>query len=578
MLFKMIKFLDDGIPLSEYPRPQMKRNSYLPLNGQWEYAITLSGDTPETMDGNITVPYPPESRASGVKRILQPNEYLHYRRTFTLPGGFNRGRVLLNFGAVDQVCEVYVNGKHVGGHRGGYLPFSIEITSALTSGENELYVRVQDDANSEIYGRGKQRYQRGGIWYTPISGIWQSVWLESVPITYITNFRLMPSYENKTLTIKWKASGKGRLNVRIWELGEVITTGSSDSGEITLDVSKCKEWTPDDPQLYIVELSLGEDLVLSYFGLRDYSRVQIGDKQYCGINGKPIFHNGLLDQGYWESGIYTPPSNRAMYDEIKKVKSLGFNMLRKHIKIEPALWYFYCDVLGVLVWQDMINGGGTYSQFRINVCPFINLHINDHNYRKMKRDNPASREWFMTEAYGTIEALYNVVSLCVWTPFNEAWGQFDALTVWRKLKSADSSRLFDHASGWQDKGGGDFKSRHIYFRKVRLRNDKKRVLALTEFGGYSYALKGHVFSDREFGYKRFVTAENLTAALDRLYRKEIIPLIEKRGLCATVYTQLTDIEDEVNGLFTYDRVLKVPESDVIEFNKAVYNAFDETVK
>lgn len=567
------RFVDGEEPFREYPRPQMRRNSYFSLNGEWDYAITKTRKEPGEYDGKILVPYPPESEASGVKRVVGARDYLHYRRTFTLPEGFVRGRVLLNVGACDQVCEVIVNGVTVGKHEGGYLPFTLDITDALERGENELRFIVTDDAASPIYGRGKQSYEPGGIWYSSVSGIWQTVWLESVPHAYITELRLTPDLENRKLRVRYRTVGNGRVTARIWENGNKLAEGSGSLGEIVLDASACKPWSPEDPQLYFVELAFGADSVIGYFGMREFGRTTVAGRSYFTLNGRPVFHNGLLDQGYWKEGLYTPPSNRAMYEELARVKDLGFNMLRKHLKVEPALWYYYCDTLGLLVWQDMVNGGGKYSKFRINVCPFVDLHIDDTNYRKMGRDDPRSREQYMAEAYGTIDALRSFVGICVWTPFNEAWGQFDAPAVCRRLRSADPTRLFDHASGWQDKGAGDVYSRHVYFRKVKLKNDGRRVLALTEFGGYTYAMPGHTFTSRPFGYRRMKSSAELTAELSRLYREEIVPLIYDAGLCATVYTQLTDIEDEVNGLFTYDRVLKADPDVIRAFNTAVYDAF-----
>ena len=574
------EFLSSDTPLAEYPRPQMKRDSYLSLNGKWEYAIRKH-PAPARFDGEIVVPYSPECKRSGVEKQLKNDEYLIYRRYFTLPNGFFRGRVLLNFGAVDQLCEAFVNGVLVGSHEGGYLPFAFDITDELQSGENELIVIVKDDASSDVYGRGKQSYKRGGIWYTATSGIWQSVWLESVPENYIKSVKLTPDYDTKRLTVRCEVvgelgDGKG-VSVSVTDGERVVATVYSDGAEATVDVSACKEWTTDAPELYGVSVHYGDDSVESYFGLRKFSVLQKGGKKYFALNGKPIFHNGLLDQGYWHEGLYTPPSNEAMYEEIKAVKSLGFNMLRKHIKIEPLLWYYYCDILGVLVWQDMINGGGKYPKLRIMLAPFINLHLRDGNYKKMRRSE-RSREQYYAEAYGTIDALYNCVSLCLWTPFNEAWGQFDSLKVCEELKKKDPTRLYDHASGWQDMGGGDVYSRHIYFRKLKAKNDGKRVFALTEFGGYSYAVEGHIFSKKKFGYKKFRSAEKLQAAYENLYREQVLPLIQKEGLCGAVYTQLTDVEDEVNGLYTFDRVLKVDEKELQKINAAVYAAFNKTSK
>jgi len=564
------------VPLSEYPRPQFKRGSYLCLNGEWDYVINKSLEKPLEYKGKIVVPYSPESSLSGVSCQLKADEVLHYRRYFTLPAGFNKGRVILNFGACDQVCNVYVNSILVGGHEGGYNAFSFDVTDALTEGENELYLAVIDDASSDVYGRGKQRYKNGGIWYTATSGLWQTVWMESVTDSHISSVRITPDYDTRKIRISCCLVGKGMLSAEVLDGDKTLSSALGKDGNVVLDVASCEDWSPENPKLYDVKLSFGGDVVFSYFGLRKFSVTEVGGKKYFALNNKPYFHNGLLDQGYWHEGLYTPPSNDAMYNEILAVKNAGFNMLRKHIKVEPMLWYYYCDKLGILVWQDMINGGGRYSPFRIALAPFLNLHLNDGNYKAMRRSEQ-SRAQYMREAKEMMEQLFNCVSLCLWTPFNEAWGQFDALKVWQELKGVDSTRPFDHASGWQDMGGGDVYSRHIYFRKARMKNDGKRVLALTEFGGYSYAMPDHVFSSKKFGYKSFKSKEALTEAYTRLFEREIFPAIKNDGLCATVYTQLTDVEDEINGLYTYDRKEKIPASVLKDINNRLYEVFNETV-
>ena len=571
------EFDGGGIPLGEYPRPQFARDSYFPLNGRWEYAITSSKEEPERFEGEILVPYSPESPLSGVGRQLTADKFLHYRRTFSLPQGFNRGRVLLNIGACDQRCAVFCNGRKAGGHKGGYLPFTIELTSFLREGENALHIVVRDDASSCIYGRGKQSYKSGGIWYTAISGIWQSAWLESVPQNYLHGLKITPDYASKTVTFQCEVYGGGSVSYGIYE-GQSLLCSAKDvpaGRAVVLDASMCRPWTPSSPELYKIVVTSGSDRVESYFGLRTFSRGECGGRQYFMLNGSPIYQSGLLDQGYWGRGIYTPESNRQMFDCLKKVKSLGFNMLRKHIKVEPLLWYYYCDVLGILVWQDMVNGGAPYKQWRINLGPFIDLRLNDSDYNGMGRAEARSRETFMREAFGTVEALYNCVSLCLWTPFNEGWGQFDAVKVWQKLRAADGTRLYDHASGWQDKGGGDVCSRHIYFKKVRLRNDGRRVLALTEFGGYSFTEGG---VPRAFGYRRLRSRAKFAAALKVLYLKQVVPAILREGLCAAVYTQLCDVEQEVNGIFTADFRLKADEELFRELNAAQYAAFNKALE
>lgn len=578
MIFKP-SFINSSIPLAEYPRPQLKRDSYLSLNGEWDYCICKKGEFNGKLDGKILVPYCPECQLSGVNRQLQKDEELHYFRTFSLPENFLKDRLLLNVGACDQITEVYLNDNLVGKNYGGYLAFSFDLTPYLKEGENQLHFIVIDDADTEIYARGKQKYKRGGIWYTATSGIWQSVWLESVHDNFIRSLKILPDYDNKCLSIT--AFSDFEQEVKITVFGDDSAPLKAVIGKtntaVKIPVLECKPWSPDSPELYPITVKTENDEVESYFGLRTFSTANINGKAYPTLNNKPIFHNGLLDQGYFHDGLYTPKDNKTMFEQVKAVKDMGFNMLRKHIKIEPQLWYYYCDVLGVLVWQDMINGGAKYKTRRIVLAPFINLHLNDTNYKSMGR-SLESRNQYYVEAEGLIEQLYNCVSLCVYTPFNECWGQFDALKTCDWVKSLDSSRLIDHASGWQDMGGGDFCSRHIYFRKAKPKNDKKRILALTEFGGYSYAVENHVFSNKKFGYKKYKDNSSLYSAYESLYYDQVLPLIENEGLSATVYTQLTDVEDEINGLFTFDGVLKLPKEKVYAINQAVYKKFDECVK
>ncbi len=563
-----------NIPLSEYPRPQFKRDSYLCLNGLWDFILAKADGN--AISGKINVPYSPESDLSGVLQQVKGGDTLIYNKTFTLPENFNKGRVLLNFGAVDQEAKVFINGTLVGENKGGYNTFAFDITDSILDGENIITVEVIDDADSDIYGRGKQVYKNGGIWYQATSGIWQTVFLESVPTAYLKSVKLDPDFDNKTLTVTPEKIGDGELFVTIMDGDKIIATASGND-KVILDVSSCKPWSVENPELYAVILNFNDDKVESYFGLRKFSVIEKGGYKLFALNNEPIFHNGLLDQGYFEKGMLTPKSNEVMFNEVKAVKELGFNMLRKHIKVEPMLWYYYCDILGVLVWQDMINGGAKYKKWRIILAPFLNLHINDKNYKRMGRSE-ASRKQYYKEAFQLQDNLYNVVSLCLYTPFNEAWGQFDAVDVTNILKQRDPSRLYDHASGWQDKGGGDVRSRHIYFRKLRCMGDGKRVLAVTEFGGYSLPVKDHLFTDKKFGYKMFKRKEDLQNAYLSLYNNEVIPLIKSQGLCGTVYTELTDIEDEINGLFTFDRVLKISKEEIQKVNCEVYEAFNEKFK
>ena len=575
MIFKP-EFIENGF-FSEYPRPQLKRQSFFNLCGEWDYAITKTSDLLDSFDGKILVPFCPESKLSGVNRQLKKDEFLHLSKHFTLPQGFNRGRVILNVGAIDQCAKIYLNGKLLLEHNDGYNSFSVELEN-IVEGENHLYILVTDDADSPIYGRGKQTYKRGGIWYTATSGIWQPVWIESVPTDYIKGFKLYPDFDNQTLTVTFDTTDPQKsVYVSVIDQNQIVKEGQSDKNKVVIDLKGLKPWSPNNPQLYPIKFNYGNDAVESYFGLRKFSKVKIGDKYYFAINNEPIFLNGLLDQGYFPDGFYTPKSNKVLYEQVSQVKDLGYNMLRKHIKVEPDLWYYYCDILGMVVWQDMINGGAKYSPVRIAIMPFIRLKLKDTNYKLMKRADPRSREQYVLEANRLIDRLFNCVSLQLYTPFNEGWGQFDAVKNYNLLSQKDGTRLYDHASGWIDKGAGDTNSRHIYFRKARPKSDGKRVLTLSEFGGYSLRVAGHESSPKKFGYKRFKNADALTKAYKNLYYNEVVPLIKTQGLSATVYTQLTDVEDEDNGIFTYDGVLKINKDTLKDINKAVYEAFDKHV-
>lgn len=575
MIFKP-KFDAEGV-LSEYPRPQKRRKSYFTLNGEWDYKFSLKESFETCFDGKIIVPYCPESDLSGVKRQLKADEVLHLKKTFALPEGFNKGRVFLYVGACDQTCKVYLNGEFLYENRDGYTAFTVELTN-ITDGQNVLYVTVKDNADSDVYGRGKQKYKRGGIWYTAISGIWKSCFLESTPDFYCKDFTFDIDYDNKLLTVSCELNYPEKsAYVSIIDENKEVSGGFSVNGKITFDVKNLKEWSPEHPELYVVKIVAGDDEIESYVGIRKFSKIKIKDKWYFAVNNKPVFFSGLLDQGYYYGGIYTPKSNLSMFDELSNLKKMGFNMLRKHIKVESALWYYYCDLLGIAVFQDMINGGKPYKFLRIILAPFLNLRLNDKNYKSMGRDNEESRNQYVYEAKRMMNELKNVTSLYLYTPFNEGWGQFDSVENYRRFSSEDGSRLFDHASGWQDNGEGDTLSKHIYFRKLKMKNDGKRVLFLSEFGGYSLYVKGHAFSDKKFGYKSFNGQKQFEKALKNLYLKEVLDMIKKQGLSGICYTQVSDVEDETNGLYTYDGILKINPAVMLELNEKLYKAFFETL-
>ncbi|MBQ2896341.1 MAG: glycoside hydrolase family 2 [Oscillospiraceae bacterium] len=568
MLTRWGKALDREHPLPEYPRPQFRRDSYLNLNGVWWYAFTDTPDIPDEYEDEIVVPFAPEAPLSGEGRTLPREGYLQYYRPFTRPEGFDRGRVLLHFGAVDQEAAVFVNDIEVGRHKGGYIPFTCDITAALREGENELCVTVRDDAHHPSYGTGKQRYVSRGIWYTAQSGIWQTVWLESVPEVYIKSVRITPEYDESRVRLEIAVEGAAeKVTVEVLDGEESLVRCDATEGVATIPLPDFKAWSPDSPFLYGLRLRCGEDRVESYFAMRKFSYVQHGKHRVFALNNEPIFHNGLLDQGYWPDGLMTAPSDEAMIFDVQRCKELGFNVLRKHIKIEPLRWYYHCDRLGMLVWQDMVCGGEVFQPMVTSILPTIGLvKRKDNDYVKFGRSKEEGRQWFLQECWETVEHLYNCPCIALWSPFNEAWGQFDALKVAEELRQRDPTRYIDHASGWHDQGWDEIKSRHIYFRRLNLKNDG-RALCLTEFGGYTHAVKGHEWAFKPYGYRKCKTMEVVRADYESLYHYQVLPHIKKRGLTAAIYTQLSDVEQECNGLFTYDReVLKLDETRLKAIN------------
>ena len=571
-------------PLAEYPRPAMRRDSCEILNGPWQYAITQTAEYPAAWQGSILVPYSPEAPASGVGRTLQPGQWLHYHRLFAPPAG-EGGRVLLHFGAVDYACAVQVNGHLAGGHRGGYWPFTLDITDLLNgTGRNSLWVAVQDPTGHGTQARGKQTLKPGGMFYPAQSGIWQTVWLERVPDNYIQTLTVTPDYDARTVTVRVHTAKPGGA-VNLWAMvragGVTIAEdwGSDEAdqdGEVTLNIPEEHffPWSPDTPFLYdlTVGTNQGEeaefDTVHSYFALRKWSCAPDahGVLRFC-LNGKPILLNGLLDQGYWPEGLYTPPSDAAVERELSEVKALGFNLLRKHAKIEPQRWYYHCDRLGLIVWQDIVNGGSAYNLWFVtyltNVLQPLLRRFPDGKaaYSLLSRAKPASREEYARELADTVQALRCHPCIACWVPFNEGWGQFDAGKAVQALRTLDGTRLVDEASGWFDQGGGDVHSLHNYFYPLRIR-PQKRTVALSEYGGIAWPMPGHEPPHKTYGYGTAKDRQELTARYKKLQLKTVLPQLEK-GLSALVYTQLTDVEDEVNGLFTYDRAAVKPDANAV---------------
>ena len=548
--------LDKEHVLPEYPRPQLRRSSYLNLNGQWAFSMESPTKAP-AYNETILVPFSPESELSGIGRSKRPGEHLYYRHILSLPQSFIKDRVLLHFGAVDCLCTVYLNGWKAGSHQGGYWPFTLDITELVRPGENILDVEAEDEATRTLdRARGKQSDTPGGIWYTAQSGIWQTVWLESVPAVYITGLTITPCPDEEELLLTIHTNGDAPCTVEL----EGMEFSAAPESPVHLPLSHIRLWSPEDPYLYEFAVRAGADRIESYFALRSFSleKDEKGTPRLC-LNHKPLFFNGVLDQGYWSDGLYTAPSDEALICDIQTMKALGYNTLRKHIKIEPLRWYYHCDRMGMLVWQDMVSGGGPYRPGIIQF-PLVGLpQRKDSAYAAFGRESLHSRQYYQEELQATVELLYNCPCIALWVPFNEGWGQFDALKAVRMLRALDKTRLIDHASGWHDQGGGDVYSRHVYFYPYRFKKDPRgrRACVLTEFGGYTLPVPGHLYTqDKVFSYKKIKTEEAFNRAYARLYEKQILPAKEK-GLCAAIYTQLSDVESEINGLMTYDRrVLK----------------------
>ena len=522
-----------GTPWTVYPRPQMKRDSCINLNGAWDFSVNFENQ------GQIRLPFCPESKLSGIGTHYEEESLLCYNRRFTLPEGFNKGRVLLHIGAADQRADVFVNGKPVGSHRGGYEAFTLDITDKLQE-ENSLQICCFDDLEDQTWPYGKQVMKRGGMWYTPVSGIWQTVWLESVPENYIRKLHIENRGYSVTIAVEPAMAG----TVTVPELGKFELV----DGKVTITPEDPHLWSPEDPYLYDFAVETAEDRVESYFAIRSLEVKQVGAYRRLCLNGKPYFFHGLLDQGYWPDGLFTPATPECYADDIRMMKKLGFNTLRKHIKVEPEEFYYQCDKLGMIVWQDMVNNSD-YNFLRDTVLPTIGIQtLPDRN---LHRDE-FSRKRFLEGMKATVNQLKNHPCICYWTIFNEGWGQFDSDNVYEQFKKLDDTRFIDSTSGWFRQKESDVDSRHVYFRKVKLKAGKK-PLVLSEFGGKTYKAEGHIFNpDKSYGYGGCATQEALNEALVKLYMEEIVPCV-KNGLCAAIYTQVSDVEDEINGLVTYDR-------------------------
>lgn len=555
------------MPWSEYPRPQMRRSSFFPLSGEWELAFSKKREIPTDFPYRITLPYPPESALSGVGVKRARGELLYYRRRFCLPDGFHKAKTLLHFGAVDQVATVILNGTPLCTHEGGYLPFSVDISEYLED-ENELVVAVVDELSHD-FPYGKQRRRRGGMWYTPISGIWQPVWLESFPEGGIYSIRTHAN--EKCVHIEIESDAK-ELFLSYFD-GEETVLYSFTGGEIVLKPRDRHVWSPEDPYLYRFTVRSATDEADGYFALRrlDKRLCEDGQMRFF-LNGKPYFLHGVLDQGYYHDGIYTPREPSEYLDDIMRAKRLGFNLIRKHIKVESALFYYYCDIAGMIVCQDAVNNG-SYSFLFHTALPTVGMkRFPNALLGKSKK----ARKIFYEHTGEMLSYLSAFPSVLMFTIFNEGWGQKDADGLYRVFKKKYPAMLFDTASGWFRTGATDMRSDHVYFKKIKPNYKGERLpVFLSEFGGYSLPVAGHTYpSGKNYGYALCRDAEDLTVRLLRLYREEVIPAV-RAGLGGAVITQLTDIEDETNGFYTYDReVLKVPEEAFAALRDEIFAALD----
>lgn len=579
----------EGMPKNEYPRPMMVREDFRCLNGWWEYAITES-ESVEVYDGKILVPFSPESDLSGVAKCVGPKDVLHYRKVFDMQEEPGSDRMLLHFGAVDQECKVFVNGIKVGEHAGGYLPFVLDITEALRMGENELCLKVKDATEYRPYPRGKQRLDREGllheIFYQAQSGIWKTVWMERVPKVSVKKAVFRYSKEKDAVLLKVTSSdGKAcpfRAEVQLPD-GSFQSFDGRTGTVCTIHLEHWEYWSPEHPHLYPVRILCGEDIVESYFAVRTVEKQRDENGIFrVFLNDAPIFLNGILEQGYWPESLMTAPSDQALIDELLFLKRCGYNTVRCHIKVEEERFYYHCDRLGILVIQDMPNGGGSYDMFFQAYVPTLlwNLvrNLPDHNYARFARTDFAGRREFSLELAGMIELLEGHPSIIMWVPFNEGWGQFDASRFSKLVKRKDPARLVNEACGWFDQRGGDLYSIHNYYRRLRVSPKKDRIVMVTEYGGIGCSLETDSEYENGFGYQRASSGEEIFRRYRKLIKRDIEPNL-KRGLSGTVYTQISDVEGEINGLLSWDRKVEKTDPDrLLTLHEDLYRTFDAVCK
>ncbi len=545
--------LDTSPPLQDYPRPQLVRESYLNLNGRWQYAITKADTQPEAMEGDILVPFSPESPLSGVQHILQPNETLWYKRTVVFPQGFLKKRALLHFGGVDQCCIVFWNGREVARHTGGYLPFSCDVTNELCSGENLLFVKVVDETCEGPYMRGRQSLLPKSGWRPPFSGIWQTVWMESLPEVYVSAYRVTPLYDEQAVEIQVDASEEGAGGeLSVLALASEVARRPFTAGEpLRVELPGALSWNPRNPFLYTLAIELEEDRAKGYFAMRKFSLKPDGSGhlRFC-LNNQTLLLRGVLDEGFFSDGYYTPPSGKAMRDDILFAKQCGFNLIRKYGKVEPSLWYYQCDKAGMLVWQDLPGGGEDPKASLWD--KYTGGRVKDNKYRRFGRENAQSRSLFLRDGEAIAEQLYGWASLCAYTLFDEGYGQFDAVELAKLMKSWDPTRLVDHAGGRFDQGAGDFLSLHcLEGTPPAFTTEDTRAFALSACGGFGLPAPPAFSNITPEAPQMLATGQELEEALETLWGA--LAALEKEGLAAFCYYRLSDAGNDVSGLMSGNR-------------------------
>ena len=569
------KNLDPKKVWQEYPRPQLERKQWLNLNGIWSYSITdVNSQKPDNFDGEILVPFSIESSLSGVMKSLNEKQILWYYKEFEIPDNWKDKNIIIHFNAVDWICELYINDNKIGEHSGGYSEFSFDITKNIKEGKNKILLKVFDPSDKGYQAVGKQTLNPNVIWYTSISGIWQTVWLEPVNEIYIKSLEINNDYDKKEIKINVKLNLDVKLSLEVSLLfkdDELMKLKGFSNSEIVFNIpdKHFHPWSPSEPNIYSFNINLFDnnqkiiDSIISYTTLRKVEQKKDKNGIYrIYLNNKPLFNMGTLDQGYWPDGLYTPPSEEAMIYDINKLKELGFNTIRKHIKIEPYRYYYYCDKIGMLVWQDMPSGDRQNNKWE-----FLKLNAGDDVNRSEESKNNYYKEW--SEIIDNLKFFQCII---VWIPFNEGWGQFDTEKVVEFTKKQDSTRLINAASGGNHRICGNFLDLHSYPHPAQYLKVDNLINILGEFGGLALDIKGHTWKEDNWGYKTCKSKEEVTEK----YEEYIYLLINSfKSFSAAIYTQTTDVEIEINGLITYDRAeIKVIEQRIKAANEKIINSLE----